>query len=268
MQPGLSLGLMVSLVAVLSAVADDSASVPSTNWQAAHKQSSFDAWSPSARRTDIGFDPSGRSVWDFQQFMPFRTTDRDGQASRVYSENAALGTQSFDEISPFPWKALSLDSRYQLWDVPELPIAVGISIQPHTSDDKVQIAETFIIGRSYDFWKWAVNFTQGTEWSNRLKERDGDMELAWELARNVGKFWSVGIALRDRSELPEYRRLASNGVFLGPTIRCQHDKWWLGVSVMPRILHFDFIANSDSNRNVDFDSDQKLSTRMMFGMCW
>jgi len=173
------------------------------------------------------------------------------------------------DLAPaLPWKPLSMDSAYQIWDDLEFPIAFSISVQPRVADENVQVQETLVIGRSYDFWSWAMNFSQGNEWSNHLKERDGDMELGLGFARTLGAYWSVGVELRDHSDMPEYRRLAGNKVFLGPVVRCHKDNWWAAFSVMPRVLGFDYVANADTPRDIEFDMNQKLTTRLMFGLCF
>ncbi len=161
-----------------------------------------------------------------------------------------------------------MENMYEVWDSQEFPIALSVSIQPRTSDENVNIQETVVIGRNYDFWRWAMNFSQGTEWSNQLKERDGAVELAWECGRQISKHWSVGLTVRDHSDLPEYRRLANSKLFGGPVVRCHHDNWWMALSVMPRLMGFDFVANSDSHRITDFEGNQSISTRVMFGLCF
>ncbi|MDB6057230.1 MAG: hypothetical protein JWO95_1074 [Verrucomicrobiales bacterium] len=161
-----------------------------------------------------------------------------------------------------------MDTAYQVWDAEEFPIAFAISVQPRVSGENVNVQETVVIGRNYDFWQWAVNFSQGNEWSNRIKEREGDLEVGLGIARAIGAHWSVGVELRDHSELPEYRRLAGNKIFLGPVLRCHKDNWWMAISVLPRVLGFGYVANSDTPRDIEFDSNQKLSTRFMFGLCF
>lgn len=200
-------------------------------------------------------------------FVTYRITELEVKGLRLLSEPAVWEPSALDSASTFAWKPFSLENMYQVWDAPEFPLAVAISVQPRI-DQHVEVSETLVLSRSYNFWAWALNFSQGTEWSNQIKERDGAMELAWELSRKVGAHWSFGMELRDHSDLPEYRRIAANMVSLGPVIRCQHDNWWLAFSLMPRILNFDFIANSDTPRDITFDTNQKLSSRIMFGLCY
>jgi hypothetical protein len=262
------MGIMVSLVIVAAATADQQSFVNTTDSRSVTKTASyFDSWSPSAAGHHIAVDRNPATVWERLQYVTYRVAGR-MQDLRLLSQSPAAYSVPQEPPSTFAWKAFSLENMYQVWDSEEFPIAVALSIQPRTSGQAVNIAETFVIGRTYDFWRWAVNFSQGTEWSNRLKERDGALELAWELGRNIGKYWSVGIEFRDHSDLPEYRRIASSRVFVGPTVRCNHDNWWLALSVMPRMTSFDFVANADSQSDVQFEGNQKLSTRVMFGMCF
>jgi hypothetical protein len=264
----LCMGLAVCLVTVTSAIADDLSIVNSKDWQPVSKTVSyFDAWSPSTAVRHGAVDGKSQSIWERLNFVTYRISEQI-KGFRLVSDPAVAAEPSREPAPTFAWKAFSLENMYQVWDSPEFPVAVAISIQPRTSDQNVQIAETVVFGRTYDFWKWALNFSQGTEWSNRLKERDGALEVAWELSRRVSKHWSVGVELRDHSDLPEYRRLAASKLLVGPVVRCETDKWWLALSVMPRMLGYNFVANADSTRNVDFEANQKLSTRLMFGVCF
>lgn len=260
-------GLAVSVVAVITASATEQSFVPSGSGPGTTK-SNFDSWSPSAARRDTYFDHNHTSVLESQQWLNYRVSDNQSAALRVASQPDFAPAVSQDIAPSLPWKPLSMDSAYQIWDDLEIPIAFALSVQPRLSDENVNVRETVVIGRNYDFWSWAMNFSQGNEWSNRLKERDGDMELGLGLARALGKHWSVGVEFLDHSEMPEYRRLAGNKVFFGPVVRCHQDNWWMAFSVMPRILGFDYVANFDTPRDIEFDSNQKLTTRLMFGLCF
>ena len=269
MAPRLLAGCVVCCLAVSSAIADDFSFVNSTPGSAVSKTvSNFDAWSPSAARRFAVFDSKSPSIWERMEFVTYRITEVEVKGLRALSEPAEWEPPSLDTSSTFPWKAFSLENMYQVWDAEEFPLAVAVSIQPHT-DQNVQVAETLVLSRSYDFWQWAVNFSQGTEWSNKLKERDGALELAWELSRRISKHWTVGIQIRDHSDLPEYRRIASNKLMCGPMVRCNANRWWAALSVMPKMFDYSFVANSDSTAdNVNFEGNQKLSTRLMFGLCF
>ncbi|MGZ4962238.1 MAG: hypothetical protein ACXWBP_08410 [Limisphaerales bacterium] len=262
-------GLSVCFFAALAATADDQSFVPSNYLPSALKaKSNFDAWAPSASQRQTYFDHNHVSVWESQHWLNYRLTANQNSALRVVSQPEFAESSSFEPQTTLSWKPLSLDSSYQIWDDLELPIAFAVSVQPRTADENAYVQETAVIGRTYDFWRWAMSFSQGNEWSNRLKERDGDLELGLGIARAIGANWSVGVELRDHSELPEYRRLAGNKVFLGPVVRCHKDNWWMAFSVMPRVLGFDYVANSDTPRDIEFDTNQKLTTRFMFGLCF
>jgi hypothetical protein len=260
--------IVVSSFAVAGAVADEQSFVNTTDSRTVSKTVSyFDSWSPTAAKRYVFVDRNQTTVWEKLQYVTYRVAGH-LQDLRLLTQPPMPDAMPHEPAPTFAWKAFSMENMYQVWDAEDFPLAVALSIQPRTSDQNVNIAETLVLGRTYDFWHWAVNFSQGTEWSNRLKERDGALELAWELARRVGKHWSVGVEFRDHSDLPEYRRLAASKIYLGPTVRCQEDKWWMALSVMPRVLAFNFVANSESERPVDFEGNHKLSTRLMFGMCW
>jgi len=265
----LLLGLSGCLFAVISATAADQSFVPSSYLSdSLNSKSSFDAWAPSVARRQTYFDSKHVSVWESQYLLNYRLTANQTSVLRVAADPEFVDSPSLEPSPTFPWKALSLDNGYQIWDAPEFPIAFAVSVKPRVSDENVQVQETAVIGRTYDFWRWAMSFSQGNEWSNRLKERDGDLELGLGIARTLGANWSVGVELRDHSELPEYRRLAGNKVFLGPVVRCHKDNWWLAFSVMPRVLGFDYVANSDTPRDIEFDTNQRITTRFMFGLCF
>jgi hypothetical protein len=268
MRPRWYMAIVVCFSAVTGAFAEQQDFVSPTYSRAVSKTTSyFDSWSPSAAKRQISIDRNPTRVWEALQYVTYRTA-QSLQGLGLFAAPSMTEAPMLAPSPTFAWKAFSMENMYQVWDAEDFPIAVALSIQPRTSDQAVNIAETFVIGRSYDFWKWALNFSQGTEWSNRIKERDGAMELAWELGRSIGKYWSVGLEFRDHSDLPEYRRIASSRVFVGPTVRCNHDNWWMALSVMPKMLSFDFVANSDSQSDQEFEGNQKLTTRVMFGMAF
>jgi hypothetical protein len=268
MQSSFLVGLSVCFLAAFSATADNFAFVPSSDSIGVRSKSNFDSWAPSVSNRSIYFDSGHRSVWESQQFLNYRSRDTQYGSVRTASQPDFANDPNFDPTPAFAWKALSLQNAYQIWDADEFPIAFAISVQPRVSDENVHVRETVVIGRDYDFWQWAVNFAQGNDWSNRLKERDGDLEVGFGIARALGAHWSLGVELRDHSELPEYRRLAGNKIFVGPVLRCHKDNWWMAISVLPRVLGFDYVANFDTPRDIEFDSNQKLSTRFMFGLCF
>jgi hypothetical protein len=263
-------GCAVCSIAVSSAFADDFSFVNLTPGSTVSKTvSNFDAWSPAAARRVAVFDSKGSSIWERLEFVTYRIAALEVRGFQALTAPALADSPSLDGASTFAWKAFSLQNMYQVWDTPDFPLAVGISIQPRTSDQNVQVAETLVLSRSYDFWQWAVNFSQGTEWSNKIKERDGALELAWELSRRISKHWTAGIQIRDHSDLPEYRRIASNKLMCGPMVRCNADRWWVALSVMPKMFDYSFVANSDTTvQNENFEGNQKLSTRLMFGLCF
>lgn len=259
----------MSFVAAFSVSAMEQAFVPSSDLSGSAKfQSDFDSWSPSAARRQTYFDHNHTSAWESRQWLNYRASDNQSATTRVSPDSDLVPSLSQSIAPTLPWKPLSMTSAYEVWDDLDFPIAFSLSVQPRVSDENVNVQETVVIGRNYDFWSWALNFSQGNEWSNRLKERDGDMELGLGLARALGPNWSIGVELLDHSEMPEYRRLAGNKVFLGPVIRCHKDNWWMAFSVMPRVLGFDYVANFDTPRDIEFDSNQKLTTRVMFGLCF
>lgn len=202
------------------------------------------------------------------EFVTYRITEFEVKGLRALSD-PVWEPPSLDSASTIPWNTFSIDSAmYQVWDDPEFPVALAVTVQPHI-DDNVQVMETLVLSRSYNFWQWAVNFSQGTEWSNKIKERDGALELAWELSRRISQHWTVGIQIRDHSDLPEYRRIASNKLMCGPMVRCNTERWWAALSVMPKMFDYSFVANGDmTTSNVNFEGNQKLSTRLMFGLCF
>jgi hypothetical protein len=265
----LQVGLVACSLAVTSAMADDFSLVNSTPSRTVSKTvSNFDAWSPSAARHQLVFDARSSSIWQRMEFVTYRITELEVKGLRLLSEPAVWEPSALNSASTFTWKAFSLENMYQVWVSEEFPLAVAVSIQPHT-DQNVQVAETLVLSRSYEFWTWAVNFSQGTEWSNKIKERDGALELAWELSRRISQHWTVGIQIRDHSDLPEYRRIASNKLMCGPMVRCNADRWWAALSVMPKMFDYSFVANGDmTTQNANFEGNQKLSTRLMFGLCF
>ena len=230
----------------------------------------FEQWvTLRTQRTKGGAVQQGNyNQWELREELEYGVTDR--YAVALYLNGSA---QSFKDFSTSPatsrskteFGGVSLENRYMVLNPANNKVGLTLYFEPRFSGDEAELEQKIIIGQRHGAWKWALNLSHATEWKNNLHDKEGELELAFGLARDLGKHWSLGFELRDHNELPEYRRWENTAVFLGPVVNYRQEKWWATLSVLPQVYGRNFLGNSDNSRNLDLEGHERVNVRLIVG---
>ncbi|MBU6402886.1 MAG: hypothetical protein KGS61_21410, partial [Verrucomicrobia bacterium] len=129
-----------------------------------------------------------------------------------------------------------------------------------------EVEQKIILGQRLGQWKWALNLVHASEWADQLHALEGEVEGDFGLARDLGKHWSLGLELREHSELPDYRQVENTALFLGPVVSYRQEKWWAAFTVMPQVCGSNFIGETTGSRYLDLRDHERVNVRLIFGI--
>jgi hypothetical protein len=129
-----------------------------------------------------------------------------------------------------------------------------------------EVEEKIILGQRHGGWKWALNLTHATDWSNHFRQVEGEVEASFGIARDLGKHWALGLELRDHNEIPDYRQWENTAIFAGPAVSYRRANWWAVLSVMPQVYGANFTGNPDGISHLDLQGHERLDMRLLFGI--
>ena len=232
-----------------------------------------------------------KGAWEFEQWVTWRAGRNEAVGQNHYSrfevrEELEYGVTdnytaslyyngsytSFREPdtgndkSRFLWDGVSIENRYMLLNPATNPVGLTLYVEPRFSDREVEFEQKIILGQRCGDWKWALNLIHATEWS-LLKDggTEGEVELVFGLARQLGHHWSIGFELRDHNELPEYERWENSAVYLGPAISYRAEHWWVALTVLPQIYGTNFQQNPDREVDMELEGHEKINVRLIVG---
>ena len=193
----------------------------------------FEQWVTWRAQRDSAVGQNNFSRWEFRDSIEYGVTDN-------YTVELYLNSfqQSYAEPgtgighSTFRWDGISVENRYQVWNPATHKVGLTLYVEPRISDDEAELEEKIILGQRYGAWKWAANLTHATEWSDSFHETEGEVEVSFGIAHDLGKHWALGLEMRDHNEIPEYAKWENTALFLGPTLSYHRGGWWAALSVM------------------------------------
>jgi len=231
----------------------------------------FEQWiTLRTQRTAAGEVKQGNfNRWEIREELEYGVTDSysislylntSAESFRDYSQNPPSNKSDFD------FDGFSLENRYQVLNPAEHAIGLTLYLEPRFSGQEAEVEEKIILGQRHGDWKWALNLTHATEWTDNLHTTEGELEAGFGLARDLGKRWSLGLELRDHNELPDYRKWENTALFLGPVVSYRQEKWWAALTVMPQIYGANFSENPDSNPHLELEGHERVNIRLMVGI--
>jgi hypothetical protein len=205
--------------------------------------------------------------WEIRSEFEYGVTDN-------YTVGLYLNTQATSFRDPttalnhskFEFAGVSIENRYMLLNPAEHAVGLTLYLEPSFSGDEAEIEQKIILGQRHGDWKWALNLIHATEWENNLRDTEGELSLTFGLARDLGSHWSLGVELRNVSALPEYREWEYSATYLGPVLSYRRERWWAALSVMPQIYGRNFQGETDGNRHLVLDEQERLNVRLLFGV--
>jgi hypothetical protein len=217
------------------------------------------------RNSTVGQDNYNR--WEFRHEFEYGVSDN--YTLSFYINESLTNFRepgTHQHVSELAWDGISLENRYMVLNPADHAVGLALYLEPRVSDTGAEIEERIILGQRHGDWKWALNLTHATEWADRFRKREGEVELSFGLTRHLGNDWSVGIEARDHNELPEYEKWENTALYLGPVVTYRRERWWATLTVMPQIFGANFADNADGDHHFELEGHERLNIRLMAGI--
>jgi hypothetical protein len=168
--------------------------------------------------------------------------------------------------SDFKFDGISIENRYMLWNPADHPVGLTLYLEPRYSGVEAELEEKIILGQRFGNWKWALNLTHATEWSDHFDSTEGEVEASFGITRQLSSHWFLGIEARDHNELPDYSEWENTAFYLGPVATYQRERWWTTLTVMPQVFGANFAENADGNHALELEGHERWNVRLIFGI--
>jgi hypothetical protein len=205
--------------------------------------------------------------WEFRHEFEYGVTDN--YTLSLYVNESLTNyrePETGHRVRDWNWDGISLENRYMVWNPADHKVGLALYLEPRLSDREAELEEKIILGQRFGDWKWALNLTHATEWSERFREREGEVEVSFGITRALNNHWSLGIEARDHNELPDYRVWENTAFYLGPVLTYRAERWWATLTVMPQIVGANFAENVDDNRHLELEGHERLNVRFIIGV--
>ena len=206
------------------------------------------------------------SRWEFRHEIEYGVTENYTAAlylnhSLQHFKDPATGATT----TRHDWTGVSLENRYLVLDPATHAIGLTLYLEPTYDGKNAELEQKIILGQRCGDWKWAVNLTHATEWTDHFRATEGELEISAGLARRLNRRWTVGLEFRDHNELPGYKTWQNTALYLGPVVSYRRSRWWAALTVMPQIYGANFTGNPDRNPRLELEGHERMNVRLLFG---
>src|SRR5882672_1508698 len=216
------------------------------------------------RNKTVGQDNYNR--WEIREEFEYGVTDN-------YSVSLYLNQSSENYRDPltaenhsnFHFDGVSIENRWMVVNPANHAVGLALYLEPRYAGDEAELEEKIILGQRFGDWKWALNLTHATEWSENFHSTEGEVEVSFGITRHLSKHWSLGLEARDHNELPEYDKWENTALYLGPVVTYQQEKWWATLTIMPQILGVNFVENVDNDHSFELEGHERVNARLIVG---
>jgi len=206
------------------------------------------------------------NLWEFREELEYGVTDRYSLSLYLnHSFSSYRDPVTDTHVSDSTFDGVSLENRYMVLNPAEHAVGLTLYVEPRYSGDQAELEERIILGQRHGDWKWALNFTHATEWSDDLREVEGEVEVSLGITRHLGHHWSIGIEARDHNELPNYETWQNTAVYFGPVVTYRQEKWWASLAVMPQVYGTSFDGNPSKSDHFELEGHEHLNVRLLVG---
>ena len=167
--------------------------------------------------------------------------------------------------SKYDWTGISLENKFLVLNPAEHAVGLSLYLEPTYDGENFELEQKIILGQRYGDWKWALNLTHATEWSDHFRGTEGELEISLGIARQLSPRWSVGIEIRDHNELPEYSRWENTALYIGPVVSYRRERWWAALTVMPQVYGANWGGDPDGNASLELEGHERWNVRLLFG---
>ncbi len=206
------------------------------------------------------------SQWEFRHEFEYGVTENYTAALYLnhtlqHFRDPATGAKT----TRYDWAGISLENRYLVLDPANHAVGLTLYLEPTYAGKSAELEQKIILGQRCGDWKWAVNLTHATEWTDYFRGTEGELEISASLARQLNRRWSVGIEIRDHNELPDYKSWENTVLYLGPVVSYRRSGWWAALTVMPQIYGANFTGDPDGNHHLELEGHERINVRLLFG---
>ena len=226
----------------------------------------FEQWITLSTQRTKKVGQENYSRWDLREEFEYGVTDNYTVALYLNTSAESFRDATGKNQSQFTFKGLSLENKLQVLNPATHIVGLSLYLEPAFAGDEAELEQKIILGQRHGDWKWALNLTHATEWEDNLHATEGEVEGTVGLARVLGNRWAVGLEFRSRTTLPEYNKVESSALFLGPVVSYRQEKWWAAFTVLPQIWGRNYDGGEDGEANLDLVHNERVNLRLMFGL--
>src|SRR5581483_9467727 len=88
---------------------------------------------------------------------------------------------------------ISIENSYMVLNPADHAVGFTLYLEPRFAGDEAEVEQKLIFGQRHGDWKWALNLTHATEWSDNLREVEGEVEVSFGITRQLGRHWYLGL---------------------------------------------------------------------------
>ena len=160
---------------------------------------------------------------------------------------------------------ISVENRYMVLNPATHAVGLTLYLEPAFSGEEAEIEQKIILGQRHGDWKWALNLTHATEWTDDFREVEGELEVSFGLAYQLSPRWAVGFEIRDHNELPGYKEWENTALYIGPVISYKREHWWAALTMMPQVYGANYTGDPDGNHSLELEGHERWNVRLLFG---
>lgn len=162
-------------------------------------------------------------------------------------------------------KGVSIENKLMVWNPADHDVGLSLYLEPTYDGEEFKLEEKIILGQRHGDWKWALNLSHETEWSDDFSDKVGEFEITFGAAREMDSHWSVGLEVRHHAEMAEYKDWEGYACYLGPVVSYRRENWWAALTVMPQIYGANRSNSPDGASGRDLGGHEKLNVRLLVG---
>ena len=162
-------------------------------------------------------------------------------------------------------KGVSIENKLMVWNPADHAVGLSLYLEPTYDGEDFELEQKIILGQRVGDWKWALNLSHETEWSDDFSDKVGEFEITFGAAHELDSHWSLGLEIRHHAEISEYKDWEGYALYVGPVVSYRRENWWAALTVMPQVYGANFNGDPDGVHALDLDGHEKINVRLLVG---
>ncbi len=238
--------------------------------------SEFENWVTLRTQRNDAVEQHNYNKWELRQEFEYGVTDNysvslylnesyEYFSSKSIDEDTGIETTERTKVSSFD--GVSIENRYMVLNPATNPVGLTLYFEPRFSGEALELEEKIILGQRVGDWKWALNISHATEWTEDFNKKEGELEFTFGLTREINKRWHLGVEFRNHNELPEYKTWQNTVFFAGPVVTYNQENWWVTVSALAQVYGKNYQKpDPDGKSNFELEGHEYLNVRCIIGI--